>query len=123
MRDYSRRAIAARIQSLLGNCCVLSAAADRVGVTEHALRVAVDPVAPTQTTQLLAAIVRVYGVDPNWLVTGVYDSCTHKCAVSDTAMERTDQLEHLIADIVAAPFRWPLPPMSRETDRTKDLEL
>jgi len=76
-------AIAARIRSLVGapNFEGLEAVAQRLRVPEFALRLSLDDKAPQPTLDVLAAIVREYGVDPSWLIHGVYDSSTHNAVL------------------------------------------
>lgn len=38
----------------------------------------VDELAPYPTVDVIAAIVREYGVDPTWVLTGEYDSVSHR---------------------------------------------
>lgn len=79
MKDDSKAAIAARIRGLIGGQdSTLSDAARRLKVDEVSLRMSVDTLAPYPTVDVIAAIVREYGVDPTWLLTGAYDSATHR---------------------------------------------
>jgi len=73
-------AIAQRIQMLLGDHSAesLASAAVRLGVSERSLRWSIDPITPHQSVALLLAVVHEYGVDPAWLLTGDYDSATHR---------------------------------------------
>ena len=56
----------------------MSDAAKRLRVDELSLRMSVDELAPYPTVDVIAAVVREYGVDPSWLLTGEYDSSTHR---------------------------------------------
>ena len=78
-------AIAARLRALLNapNFEGLEAIAHRLRIPEFALRMSVDDVAPHPTLDVLAAIVREYGVDPNWLIRGEYDQATHYAALDN----------------------------------------
>jgi hypothetical protein len=78
-------AIAARVRTLIGGCerGKFEATAERLGVSELALRLSVDDLSPYPTLDVLAAVVREYGVDPCWLIYGEYDSMTHRAAVDD----------------------------------------
>lgn len=79
MKDDSKTAIAARIRGLLGGQdASLSDAAKRLKVDEVSLRMSVDTLAPYPTVDVIAAVVREYGVDPTWLLTGDYDAATHR---------------------------------------------
>lgn len=83
MKDESKTAIAARIRGLLGGQdSSLSDAAQRLKVDEVSLRMSVDTLAPYPTVDVIAAMVREYGVDPTWLLTGEYDATTHR-AIAD----------------------------------------
>jgi hypothetical protein len=78
-------AIAARVRGLIG--CQererLEATVQRLGVSELALRLSIDELSPYPTLDVLAAIVREFGVDPCWLIHGEYDSATHRAAVEN----------------------------------------
>ena len=56
--------------------------AARLGVDEVSLRMSIDPLAPYPTLDVLSAIITAYGVDPTWLITGEYNSSTHREAES-----------------------------------------
>src|SRR5258708_11980156 len=45
----------------------------------------VDETAPHPALEVLKAVVRVYAVDPTWLVKGEYDADTHPRALEDDA--------------------------------------
>lgn len=38
----------------------------------------IDELSPHPTVEVLAAVIRVYGIDPSWLLTGQYDPSTHR---------------------------------------------
>ena len=44
----------------------------------------IDPDSPHPTVEVLAAVIGEYGVDPTWLLTGVYDSRTHRDAIENS---------------------------------------
>lgn len=73
-------AIAARIRGLIAgqHNGDLGAVADKLGVDEMSLRLSIDELSPYPTMDVLAAVVQVYGVDPTWLVTGIYNASTHR---------------------------------------------
>jgi hypothetical protein len=54
------------------------ALASGLGVEERALRMSIDELAPQPTVEVLAAVIRTYGIDPSWLLTGQYDAATHR---------------------------------------------
>lgn len=41
----------------------------------------IDELGPVPALAVITAIVREYGVDPTWLVTGEYDAQTHRMAL------------------------------------------
>lgn len=74
-----RSAIAARARALIGGGAASSIleAAERLGVSDVALRVTLDPVSAHPVLDVLAGMVRIYGLDPTWLLTGEYDGWSH----------------------------------------------
>lgn len=79
MTIEQRAQIAGRIRGLLaGQDAGLPDAARRLGVDEVALRMSTDELAPYPTIDVIAAVIRLYGVDPSWLLTGHYDGATHR---------------------------------------------
>jgi transcriptional regulator with XRE-family HTH domain len=81
-----RAGIAERLRGLLlGHGVELGETAGRLGVDEGALRVNLDDFSPHPTVDVLAAVVRVYGIDPSWLLTGVYDAATHRSVMEGDA--------------------------------------
>jgi len=87
MKDFNRFEVAARLRGLLTgqDAGVLGGTANRLGVSEIALRMSVDAVDPHPTFGVLMAIVRAYAVDPTWLVSGAYDVDSHRRALEDDA--------------------------------------
>ena len=59
--------------------------AESLGVRESALRASIDAESPRPRIEVLLAVIRRYGVDPTWLLTGVYDQSTHREALEDEA--------------------------------------
>lgn len=96
--DASLESIAARICALLGghDRKTIEAAARRLGISDAALRRSTDDSEPSPSVDVLFAIVRHYGVDPTWLVTGDYDPSTHRAAVRD-GLTRPTRIADLIA--------------------------
>lgn len=41
-----------------------------------------------QTVEVLTAVIREFGVDPTWLVTGAYDAGTHRAALETGDVDR-----------------------------------
>lgn len=83
LNGLDRRAVAERIRALVSNTDSLASVAARLDVSPNVLATAIDDAVPYPTLELLDAIVRVFGVDPSWLVTGQYDSATHRRALED----------------------------------------
>ena len=55
--------------------------ASRLGVEELSLRLSIDELSPHPTMEVIVAIVREYGIDPGWLLTGEYHSSSHRAAM------------------------------------------
>jgi len=79
MDQADRLAISERLRALVGQRAEadISAAARDLSVDEVALGAALDARSPRPTADVLAAIVRTFGVDPTWLLTGEYDGSSH----------------------------------------------
>lgn len=111
------RCIAARIRGLIAGqeAGVIEATARRLGVGELALRMSIDELAPVPAFEVITAIVREYGVDPTWLVTGEYDAQTHRIALD------TEPARHLsvVRAVVAAHVK----PSEGSTTIQPDLRL
>ena len=73
------REIAGRIRGLIvgRNFEAVSVAAERLNVSESALRRSMDECSPYPALEVLAAIVRECGVEPSWPLFGDYDTDTH----------------------------------------------
>jgi hypothetical protein len=77
--ETDRRAVAARVRSLLApGDFDLSANASRLRVDEASLRSTIDVDSPLPSMDVLVAVIREYGVDATWLLTGDYDPGTHR---------------------------------------------
>ena len=87
MNAQSNQAIAARIRGLLSGQGDVSTLAGTLGVDEVALRISTDELSPYPTMGVIAAVVREYGVDPSWLLTGDYSASAHREALSATTGE------------------------------------
>jgi hypothetical protein len=81
----ARRDIAARLRSILGisDSIELASVAARLGVEEISLRMSVDIESPFPTVDVLTAVVKRYGLDPGYLLTGIYNTETHRRALGD----------------------------------------
>lgn len=83
-----RRELAARLRALLQptlSSMRLRTVAARLNVTARSLRDSIDGDDPHPSSAVVLAIVQHYGVDPTWLLTGEYDSATHRQALEDPA--------------------------------------
>lgn len=80
---FDFRGAADRIKGLISmsDKAQLERAAARLGVEEQELREAIERPSASMT-RVVAAVVRVYGLDPTWILTGTYDSATHRIAIA-----------------------------------------
>lgn len=105
-----RQQIAARIRGLLtgqdGGDLAKTAARLRVDATS--LHVSVDEMAPYPTLDVIAAVIREYGVDPSWLLTGLYDSLTHRKALTTA----TDEMPVMVSRMLGASAESEIRPVS-----------
>jgi hypothetical protein len=94
---FDRVGIAERLRGLLlaRNNGDLAKTAQRLGVEELSLRMSVDEDSPHPTVEVLAAVIRAYGVDPTWLLTGEYDGATHRHSM-ETMASITAELRALV---------------------------
>ena len=83
MTLFDRAGIAQRIRGLIGgqDRGDFAETASRLGVEELSLRLSVDDLSPHPTMEVIMAIVREYGVDPGWLLTGEYQTSSHRAAI------------------------------------------
>jgi hypothetical protein len=75
-----RRSVAARVRSLVDHDGDADPAdiARQLRVDELELRMTIDAESPRPTMDVLLAVIREYAVDPTWILTGDYDSATHR---------------------------------------------
>lgn len=101
MPDPHDQEIAARLRALFAkpDDQDWEVVAKRLGVSEVALRMSIDPLEPHPTVAIVAAAVAHYGVDPTWLLTGEYDPDTHRRALDDGA-DITGGLPQVLAKLV-----------------------
>ena len=104
--------VAQRLRDLLGrpDSPYVAETAARLGVEEVSLRMSIDEDSPHPTVEVLAAVIREYGLDPTWLLTGVYDAATHRSAMENpsgapTAMRDLLEKRSPISDPTAEPLR------------------
>jgi hypothetical protein len=106
MKAYSvdNRSIAKRIRGLIGinGRDDYAFSARRLGVSEMALRMSADELDPHPTFEVLLAVIREYGVDPAWLVTGTYNSGSHRAVLESTGEHDAGRA---LSDIFAADAR------------------
>jgi hypothetical protein len=87
MTNFNRAGIAERLRALIGqDQGDFAASAERLRVEELSLRMSVDHISPHPTIEVILAVVREYGVDPTWLLTGKYDSSSHRAAIEGDDM-------------------------------------
>ena len=82
------RAVAARLRALISGPSgaqdgLIERTALRLKVSEVAVRISIDDLEPHPSIEVLDAVVREYGVDPNWLLTGDYDIASHRLALDE----------------------------------------
>jgi hypothetical protein len=95
--------VAARLRHLLGGATAnLEAAAVDLAVSEVALRMSVDDLSPHPALEVIIAVVRHYGVDPTWLMTGEYNSAHHRAALEAEESATTAEIANLISNAVAS---------------------
>lgn len=84
LNELDPKAIAARIRQIIGaqNLSGIEAVAQRLSLSEVALRMTIDPDEPHPTVEVMAAVAAYYGVDPVWLLSGDCDSAAHMAAIA-----------------------------------------
>jgi hypothetical protein len=83
MTTFDRAGIAERLRGLIGgqHDDDVAGTAGRLRVEELSLRMSIDPLSPHPTMEVVMAVIREYGVDPTWLLTGEYHSSSHRVAI------------------------------------------
>ena len=83
MTTFDRAGIAERLRALINgqDDGDLADASGRLHVEELSLRMSIDPLSPHPTIEVIMAVIREYGVDPTWLLTGEYQSSSHRVAM------------------------------------------
>jgi hypothetical protein len=99
--------IAERIRGLIriDTSNEVSVVAARLGVDEQSLRLSMAGRAPLPTPAVISALVRVYGLDPSWVITGDYDPATHRVALESDRVELDAFVRKLIAERANGPIR------------------
>src|ERR1051325_2651597 len=102
MRQYDKAAVAARLRGLIGGQEKgdLAAVAARLAVDEIALRISIDELAPHPTIDVIAAVIRVYAVDPSWLLCGEYDAAMHRHSLESNTDEMRVVVDEFVRSIV-----------------------
>jgi len=85
VRTFDRFGIAERLRGLIGgqDGGDIAKSAARLRVEELSLRMSVDELSPHPTVEVLTAVISAYGIDPTWLLTGEYDSSSHRTAIEE----------------------------------------
>jgi hypothetical protein len=105
MGSIDFNSVAARIRGLLhghdkGD---LAVSAIRLRVSGASLRATLDELDPWPTIGVLVAVVRYFGLDPNWLLTGRYDPEAHRRAALATPEEMRVTIEEILSVNGTAP--------------------
>ncbi len=111
IEESDRRGVAERVRALIGSGGDpdLTIVASRLRVDEAALAATVDVDAPLPDMEVLVAVIREYGVDVTWLLTGEYDLATHRLSAE---ADRAKAIE-VVKDVVRrhdASLDPPVPP-------------
>ena len=87
MSLIDRAGTAKRVRALISahDGADIATVARRLRVTESALQNTIDELAPYPTVEVLVAVIREYGIDPMWLLTGTYDPETHRNSLMSTS--------------------------------------
>ncbi len=107
--QIDRLGIAARIRGLVGgqDKGVIEQTARRLSVSEVSLRISTDDVDPHPTIEVVDAVIREYGVDPTWLVTGSYDPASHRRAIDNERAYTLGAFARLLGDRTSRPSAAP----------------
>ena len=99
MNSSQRGEIAGRIRRLLvSRIDDLPALAEELGVEELSLRLSIDKSEPRPTLDVLVAVVRRYGIDPAYLLSGKYDRQTHSRVLEGDREVTADVLRQFARD-------------------------
>lgn len=96
MTESDNAALASRIRGLLTGQGSVAELAARLRVDEVALRMSIDELSPYPTMTVIAAVIREYGVDPAWLLTGEYNAASHRAALE----ANTSELPFVVSDVI-----------------------
>lgn len=114
IEESDRRSVAARVRTLIDHQegDDPGAVARRLRVDELELRMTIDVDSPRPTMDVLLAVIREYAVDPTWLLTGDYDSGTHRRTMDSDRTEIIEVVKDVARrhdtplNIVALPGMW-----------------
>ena len=97
---YDWQQVAARLRGLvqIHDELDIPAVAERLGVSEASLRMSVSGRRSMPTVDVVAAVVRVYGLDPSWVLTGEYNPDTHREALESD----TDEIETTLNEMISS---------------------
>lgn len=93
--------IAGRIKGLINIADPeqIESAAARLGVDQQTLELAAHDRSPTATLGVINALIRVYGLDPTWVMTGRYDAATHRAALEGDAKKIDELLSQILTSL------------------------
>jgi len=77
--------------------------AQRLNVSELDLRATIDLEAPRPAVSVMVAVVRSFGIDPMWLITGEYNAGTHHEAIQGSSAEVESLIRSLMHRSTTAP--------------------
>jgi hypothetical protein len=111
------KGIAGRINGLISmsDRAQIESAAARLGVDQQTLRLAVHDKSPTATLRVINALIRVYGLDPTWVMTGHYDAATHRAAMEGDAQKIEQLLSQILSPLPAVEHRHESDPPDSQT--------
>lgn len=76
-------------------------AARRLGIDKDLLRESVAGRSRSATMRVIESVIRVYGLDPTWVLMGKYDPATHRAAVQ----AKEDEVKALVRRLVSESAR------------------
>jgi hypothetical protein len=78
-------------------------ASAKLGLQPDVIHAGVNGVSRSATLRVVEAVVRVYGLDPTWIITGQYDSATHRTAMQAKPAELMVILKRLVSQAARDP--------------------
>jgi hypothetical protein len=109
MNGTRRREIAARLRTILNleTPDSIADAAKALDVDETSLRMSIDLDSPYPTIDVLTAVAERHGIDPTYLLTGVYDIETHRRALGGDPGKLADAIREATGTRVTGPIAKP----------------